>query len=70
MKFEISKRTFAAKKYPKGSTMRKKLNKNALTSEYGTDKYIVFKDGRRFDSYKTESAAKRAIQIHKQYGGK
>ena len=28
--WEISKRSFAAKGYPKGSAMRKKLNKNII----------------------------------------
>ena len=66
-KWEIAKRSFAAKKYPKGSAMRKKLNKSALTSEYGSDKYIVFKNGRRHDSYKTLALAQKAVQINKKY---
>ena len=66
-KWEIAKRTFEAKKYPKGSEARKRLNENALTSEYGSDKFIVFKNGRRFDAYKTLTSAKMSIEIAKRY---
>ncbi len=34
MNVKIVKRTFEAKKYPKGSKKRRKLNKSCLTSEY------------------------------------
>jgi len=67
VKYEIAKRTFDAKKFAKGSTARKRLNKNALTSEYGSDKFIVFKNGIRFDSYKTLKSAKLSVQIAKKY---
>ena len=67
-KWEIAKRTFKAKEFPKGSEARKRLNRSAITSEYGNDKFIVFKDGRRQDSYKTLISAKRAIKIGKMYG--
>ena len=39
---KLIKRTFEAKKYPKGSAQRKKLNMDARTSEYMTsEKYRV-----------------------------
>lgn len=42
MKTEIIKRTFEAKKYPKGSEERKSLNLKAETSEYMTSqKYLL-----------------------------
>ena len=66
-KYEIAKRTFSAKKQPKGSEARKRLNQSPLTSEYGSDKFIVFKNKRRFDSYKTLSSAQRAVKIDKEY---
>ena len=34
MKTEIVKRTFEAEKFPAGSTERRKLNENPVTSEY------------------------------------
>jgi hypothetical protein len=67
-KWEIAKRTFEAKKFPKGSEARKRLNRNAITSEYGSDKFIVFKGGRRHDSYKSLTSAKTAVRIGKMYG--
>jgi len=69
-KYEIVKRTFLAKKYKKGSEMRKRLNKDAITSEYGTDKFIVFKNKRRFDSYKTLKSAEHGVKIDKMYNNR
>ena len=66
VKWEIVKRTFEANKFPKGSTARKKLNKNPITSQYSpSDKFIVYKDGRRFDSYRTKKMAQFAISLRK-----
>lgn len=40
--YKIHRRTFEAKKHPKGSEERKKLNMSAITSEYMTSyKYAL-----------------------------
>ena len=41
-KFEVLKRTFYAKQFPKGSKDRELLNCHTLTSEYSPSKKYVF----------------------------
>lgn len=57
----IYKRTFEAKKYPKGSEERIKLNESAITSEYMTSyKYQII--GEHFSSaYRTKAEAEIAL---------
>jgi len=70
VKYEIKKRTFEAKNYPKGSLERKELNKDALTSEYNpSEKYYVYKNGIKDDGYATLAKAERAVEIDRKYGG-
>jgi len=68
METEIIKRTFEAKKHPKGSEERKELNKSATTSEYNpSEKFIVLVDGDRHDTYKTRKMAEFAVREIKGY---
>jgi len=67
-KWEIIRRTFQAKKFPKGSTARARLNRSFITSEYGSNKFVVLKNGVRYGDYNTLIAAKRAVEIGKKYG--
>ena len=70
-KYEIARRTFEAKKFPKGSEARKRLNRNPITSEYiPSEKFIVFKNKRQYASYRTLSLAKHAVEVDRKYGGK
>lgn len=50
-KYQIIKRTFEAKKFPKGSEMRVKLNKTCVTSEYLTsNKFCILSEDGKFSS--------------------
>lgn len=56
---EIKKRTFEAKKFPKWSGQRAKLNEQVLTSEYlPSYKYVVI-EGDKQRAFRTKSDAKR-----------
>ena len=60
----IKRRTFEAKKHPKGSAERKRLNGDALTSEYSPSyKYAMLYDYRDItrDIYKTKWEAQRML---------
>lgn len=63
MKWKIKKRTFEAKKYPKGSEQRKELNRNAETSEYmPSEKFIVVnKETGFYETYKSLKLAKLSL---------
>ncbi len=73
---KLIKRTFEAKKYPKGSIQRKKLNMNARTSEYmPSEKYRIITQvkfahggiGELKENFRTKKAAeKRYIKTRKQ----
>lgn len=55
---DIHRRTFEAKKHPKGSTARDTLNLNSLTSEYMTSyKYYIHKFPNISDSARTKDEA-------------
>jgi len=50
----VKKRTFEAKKYPKGSEERKELNRNVLTSEYNSNKFVlVDEDTGTYETFKS-----------------
>lgn len=67
-KYEIARRTFEAKKYPKGSATRANLNKNPLTSEYMvSEKFYVLRDDKLWRSFKTRKEAEIAIKYAKMY---
>lgn len=59
---EVKRRTFEAKKHPKGSEERAALNCNALTSEYMTSyRYcLVDDDGKTHRSFVTKAEAEAA----------
>lgn len=61
------RRTFEAKKQPKGSVQRKKLNKSALTSEYmPSERYIVYYGGQPFSrSFITKKEAEKWLAEEK-----
>ena len=51
----IKRRTFLAKKHPKGSELRKELNEDALTSEYMVSyRYILLIGGEDFDFFEVD----------------
>lgn len=58
---KIHKRTFEARKHPKGSEERKRLNDSAITSEYMPSyKYQVIGDHFSF-AYRTKSEAQAYV---------
>jgi hypothetical protein len=62
MEYNITKRTFEALNYPKGSEERIRLNMNSVTSEYMTSyKYSVSSDICDF-SFKTKKEAESFIK--------
>jgi hypothetical protein len=57
-KYQVVKRTFEAKKFPKGSEERKRLNENTVTSEYMTSyKYAVMEGEKSIFSYPSKYEA-------------
>lgn len=68
MVWEIKQRTFEAKKHPKGSEERKELNRNPLTSEYGSDKFALINEDMGFyESHKTRHSAEFSKQEKLKY---
>jgi hypothetical protein len=61
---QIVKRTFEAKKYPKGSEERIKLNESAITSEYMPSyKYCIVDEQGKTNgrSYTSKADAEKAL---------
>jgi len=68
-KWKALRRTFEAKKHPKGSVKRKKLNRSALTSEYQPSyKFIVYHGKQPFDNtFRTKKEAEKWIPKGKEH---
>lgn len=59
----ITKRTFEALKYPKGSQKRIELNENIITSEYQQDyRYVLEIGDYQLIAFKTRSEAEEYIK--------
>lgn len=57
---KIKRRTFAAKNYPKESTLREKLNEDVVTSEYMPSyRYIVLLANRSYRNFRTKKEAEK-----------
>lgn len=58
--YEVVKRTFAAKNFPKGSQERAQLNLSVVTSEYMPSYRYCVVDGQSFGrAYRTKSEAEK-----------
>lgn len=59
---EVKRRTFGAKRYPKGSPERARLNEDVLTSEYMPSYRYCVPNGRSTRSFRTKAEAEAHAQ--------
>jgi len=63
---EIKRRTFEAKKFPKGSPMRMMLNRDPITSEYLPSQRYIVVNGSIKRSFTTKKEAEQYVETIEQ----